>query len=145
MVGFEGVFGLSLYIIIVATLNFIPCNFGVDACVYTPEGIGYMEGVSSYFNQIFNNWWLLFLTFCWIFSVTLYNPLGVTITKHINALARAISDVSQTVLVWAIGLTVTLTVGQTYPNYVWEKIKASVIILQLIGFVFLISGNMIYN
>ena len=53
----------------------------------------------------------MFLTFCWIFNVTLYNPLGVTITKHINALARAISDVSQTVLVWGIGLTVTLTIG----------------------------------
>lgn len=104
-----------------------------------------MENTLSYFDQIFSNWWLLLLTFCWIFSIALYNPLGVTITKHINALARAISDVSQTVLVWAIGITVTFTVGSTYPNYKWEKLQTNVILLQLVGFVFLIFGNMIYN
>ncbi len=59
------------------------------------------------------------MTFCWIFNVTAYNPLGVTITKNINAVARAISDVSQTVLVWIIGLIVTLSVGKVYPNFVW--------------------------
>ena len=70
-------------------------------------------------DQIWANKFLLFLTFCWIFNVTAYNPLGVSITKHINAVARAISDVCQTVLVWAIGIIVTVSLGQTYPNLVW--------------------------
>lgn len=104
-----------------------------------------MENWTSYFNQIFSNWFLLFLTFCWIFNVTAYNPLGVNITKYINALARAISDVCQTVFVWAFGIIVTLTVGNTYPNFKWEKLEAEIIILQLIGFIFLVFGNLIYN
>jgi len=104
-----------------------------------------MENWASYFIQIFSNWLLLFLTFCWIFNVTAYNPLGVTITKYINALARAISDVCQTVFVWAIGIIVTVTIGSTYPNFKWEKLDGAVVGLQLLGFAFLVFGNLIYN
>lgn len=78
-----------------------------------------MEGWGSFINEVFGNKILLLLTFCWIFGVGSFNPLGVSITKHINALARAISDVCQTVLSWSIGIIVTLTLGKTYPNLIW--------------------------
>lgn len=119
VVGYEGVFGLTIYTIIVTVLCFVPCDFGPEACVYTREGLSYMEGLTSFLDQIWEHKLLLFFTFCWIFNVTAYNPLGVSVTKHINALARAISDVSQIVLVWGIGIVVTLTLGQTYPNLAW--------------------------
>lgn len=53
IVGYEGVFGLIIYTIIVTILCFVPCDFGPEACVYTREGWSYMEGLTSYFDQIF--------------------------------------------------------------------------------------------
>ena len=49
----------------------------------------------------------------------MFNVAGVTITKYINALARAIADVSKTILVWIMGLVVTLWLSPTYPNLKW--------------------------
>lgn len=40
---------------------------------------------------------------------------------------------------------VTVSAGQTKPNYKWELIKGGAIVVQLIGFFILISGNLIYN
>ena len=57
-----------------------------------------------------------------IIVTAFFNVSGVTITKHINALARVIADVSKTIVVWVIGLLVTLALGKTYPNLVWEKV-----------------------
>ncbi len=42
VVGYEGVFGIIIYTIIVTILCFVPCNFGPEACVYTREGYSYM-------------------------------------------------------------------------------------------------------
>lgn len=66
-------------------------------------------------------------------------------TKYINALARSIGDVTRTILVWMVGIIVTLTAGSKYPNYKWELIDGGVIAVQLVGFVILVAGNLIYN
>lgn len=55
-----------------------------------------------------------------IFSIATFNICGVTVTKYINALARSIGDVSRTVLVWIVGLLITVTLGQNRPNFKWE-------------------------
>ena len=80
-----------------------------------------------------------------IIVTAFFNVSGVSITKHINALARAIADVSKTVVVWILGMIITLSLGGTYPNLKWEKTEAMVIIFQLIGFCFLVLGNLVYN
>jgi hypothetical protein len=51
----------------------------------------------------------------------------VTVTKYINALARSIGDVTRTILVWGIGLIITVTAGATYPNYKWELVNIGAI------------------
>jgi hypothetical protein len=33
--------------------------------------------------------------------------------------ARSICDISRTVLVWAVGMGITVTLGRTRPNYKW--------------------------
>ena len=40
-------------------------------------------------------------------------------TKHINALARSIGDVTRTIVVWGVSLIITVTAGSIYPNYKW--------------------------
>jgi len=80
-----------------------------------------------------------------IFSIATFNITGVTVTKYINALARSIGDVTRTILVWGIGIIITVTAGATYPNYKWELLNGGAIALELLGFVILVSGNLVYN
>ena len=80
-----------------------------------------------------------------IFSIATFNICGVTVTKYINALARSIGDVTRTVLVWAIGIIITVTAGASRPNFQWELVKAGAILVELLGFLVLVAGNLIYN
>jgi hypothetical protein len=80
-----------------------------------------------------------------IFSIATFNICGVTVTKYINALARSIGDVTRTVLVWAIGIIITLSAGSTRPNFKWELLNVGAILLELVGFLILVGGNLIYN
>jgi hypothetical protein len=61
------------------------------------------------------------LAFCFlgVLSIATFNITGVTVTKYINALARSICDVTRTILVWIVGIIVTVTAGSVYPNYRW--------------------------
>jgi hypothetical protein len=70
---------------------------------------------------------------------------GVTVTKYINALARSICDVTRTVIVWIVGIIITVSAGVNKPNYKWELIDGAAIAIQLFGFFVLIAGNLIYN
>lgn len=55
--------------------------------------------------------------------VFFYNIAGNSITKYINAISRAIVNISGTVIVWIFGIILTLTLGKNYPNYRWEQVK----------------------
>lgn len=35
MVGFEGLFGMAIVLIVTTILSFIPCSFSENACVYS--------------------------------------------------------------------------------------------------------------
>jgi amino acid transporter len=85
--------------------------------------------------------------FCifYVFSVMTFNITGLSITRYINALARAVCDVSRTVIIWLVGIIVTLTVGQRQANYLWEKTEVLAVLLQLVGYALIVLGNLVYN
>lgn len=78
-----------------------------------------MENASSYFNSVGNDGFLLAFVILGVFSILTFNTSGVTVTKYINALARSICDVSRTVLIWIIGIVITVTVGTSQDVYKW--------------------------
>lgn len=119
VVGYEGMYGLIIEIILLPILTFVPCTFGVEACVFNTEAMPFLERPEMYFSQIGANGALLFFVILGIFSIATFNICGVTVTKYINALARSIGDVTRTVLVWAIGIIVTVTAGASRPNFQW--------------------------
>lgn len=119
VVGYEGAFGLSMYIILLPIISFIPCAFGVDACVFNYEGFPFLEKPSQYVSEAFSNGTLLIFCIIGVFSILTFNISGVTVTKHINALARSICDVTRTIIVWGVGILITATAGSKYPNYKW--------------------------
>ena len=145
MVGYEGVFGLSIQLVLLLIMSFVPCGFGVEACVISNAGMPFIENPGSYFSQAFDNGFLLLFIILGVFSIATFNVTGVTVTKYINALARSICDVTRTVIVWIVGILVSVTAGATKPNYKWELINGGAIAVQLLGFAVLIAGNLVYN
>lgn len=55
---------------------------------------------------------------------------GVSVTKHINAATRMVLDSLRTMVIWAFSL------GVKWETFCW---------VQIIGFVILLSGTIIYN
>jgi len=80
-----------------------------------------------------------------VFSILTFNTSGSSVTKFISALARSICDVSRTVLIWLVGIIVTVTAGESDPTYKWEALNTGRIVVQLVGFLVLIAGNLLYN
>lgn len=62
---------------------------------------------------------LLGLAIFTVIGILVFNVAGVTVTKYINALARAIANMTKSIIVWMLGLIVTVTLGSTYPNLKW--------------------------
>lgn len=78
-----------------------------------------MEGLTPFLNSVFNSYFLLLLIIFSIVTIMGYNAAGVTITKYINALARAIADVTKTIVVWVVSAIITAILSSDYPNYKW--------------------------
>ena len=128
----------------ISIFTFIPCEFGVEACVYTDWG-AYLERPDVYFQELGSNHILLGFCIFYVFTVMVFNITGLSITRYINALARAVCDVSRTVIIWIVGIVVTVTAGETKENYKWENIAGGAIAIQLFGFLLIIFGNLVYN
>ena len=54
-----------------------------------------------------------------IINVGLTNLNGVLITKYMNSSARSLVFMAKTVLVWIIGIIITLTLGKINKLYYW--------------------------
>ena len=72
-----------------------------------------------YFREVFGNPLILVAFFAVTLMLAFYNATGVLITKKISSLARAVVDVSRTVLIWLAGVLITATFGSSNPTYVW--------------------------
>ena len=119
LVGLEGLFAFTALGLIITVLNFVPCSFGEDACAYSESGEPFIEQTVGYFKSIASTALLLVSGILGVFSITIFNVCSVSVTKYINALARSICDVTRTVIIWLVGIIVTVTLGETRENYVW--------------------------
>jgi len=88
---------------------------------------------------------LAFYIILGIFTISAFNICGVNVTKHISSLARSIVDVSRTLVVWMGSILVTETYGVNNGNFSWENIAVGPMLLEGLGFIVLVCGNLIYN
>lgn len=65
-----------------------------------------------------------------IFSIAIFNFTGVTVTQKASAVSRSTIDVSRTILIWAVELALG-----------WNRFNW----LQLVGFILLAMGTLLYN
>ena len=145
MVGIEGVFGIIYCLIFIPILTFIPCPFQDSSCVFNTAGAKFMERPEMFFKEVGNSTFLLIMVPLEILAVGLFRTNGLAVTKYVNALARSLLNMTKTVVIWGIGIIVTVTAGESNKMYQWEKINAWGIVVQSVGFVFLVVATLLYN
>lgn len=126
-VGWEGVFGLFLIIIVLIPMYFIPWHL--------PSGPDFWQDQTRFedtidtFYQIFYIPTLTIEFFVNIISIALFNLCGLSVTREVSATTRVILDTVRIVFVWLISLV-----------FRWQKFN----FYQPIGCVLVIIGTFIY-
>lgn len=148
VVGTEGCWGLGFYAIALPILSVTTCHLKGGVCVEWPKSGGgnssHYENPGMFFSQFAHNGVLAFLVILGVGTIAVFNICGVNVTKHISSLARSVIDVSRTLLVWIVALIVSFTQSVGSPFH-WENTRWQAILLELVGFVVLVFGNLVYN
>eukprot|EP00331_Platyophrya_macrostoma_P023025 CAMPEP_0176442676 /NCGR_PEP_ID=MMETSP0127-20121128/21965_1 /TAXON_ID=938130 /ORGANISM="Platyophrya macrostoma, Strain WH" /LENGTH=338 /DNA_ID=CAMNT_0017827751 /DNA_START=248 /DNA_END=1264 /DNA_ORIENTATION=+ len=127
LVGFEGFFGLMFNVIVLVITSFIPCDVNnVQACNIN----GMMEDVPGAIKGIFGHGILFMWVILSMVSLGLTNYFAMTVTKVASALTRVVLSITILVIIWAYNLIFN---GEIF------------YVLQFVGFMILIVGNLIYQ
>ncbi|CAI2370311.1 unnamed protein product [Moneuplotes crassus] len=125
-VGWEGITGCFLWSVLLIIFQYIPCDGTI--C-----NNGRVENTRVAFDFIGDSVPLVFFLLGNIIFVAGMNGLGMIVTKYASAATRVILQQTKTVLVWIFFLI--------YPHGGHENFK----VLQLIGFLVLLVGVILYN
>lgn len=132
IVGYEGVWGSLVCIFVVFPL-----------CYLIPgSDNGHFEDTWDSITMVQNDSSLQCLVLIYIFSCATYNCSGMAVTSQLSAVHRTMLEASRTAAIWALDLFVHYGVndkasfGEAWMPYSW---------LQLVGFGFLILGQMVYS
>ena len=87
---------------------------------------------------------LLIIIIVGIILISFYNLNGLLITKYTDATNRALLGLVKIIIVWIIGFIVTKTAGIHNEKYKWESENILSIMLELLGFIFLSIGSILY-
>jgi hypothetical protein len=142
-VGWEGVWGCSFYIVFLIIAQNVSCsppvgdekNFATLICSYNERNEYFVEDTLFAFRQLGANRMLLFYCILYVCSIGIFNFVGITISKVLSSPARAVLDTIRTIVVWLFFI---------FP-IVDKCHREQFQFLQLIGFIFLIIGTVIYN
>eukprot|EP00347_Sterkiella_histriomuscorum_P020802 403336406 len=127
LIGWEGTWGMIFLAVLLPIFQYTKCES--QYCVN-----GKIEDTILAFEQLKENQNLLLFCFLYIFSIAIYNGLGITITKYASCVHQAVIDQSRVVTVWAFFIFIPSGVAQEEFRF-W----------QFIGFCIIVSGNIIYN
>lgn len=129
IVGWEGFFGFTFYLIALPIMQAIPCHPSGDFC---PDSK--IEDSIKAFYQMGDNPAIIGCAFGVICTIALFNFFGVATTKYASAPQRSTVDTSRTVLIWLFFLLVEVKGAEE--QFHW---------LQLLGFICLVFGTLLYN
>merc|ERR1712008_150274 len=123
----EGLWGVIMMCIVLAVMYAVP---GDDAGSY--------ENVVDSLHMLAGSGQLLAFVVFYLSSISFFNFFGVTISGQLSAVTRTINDAMRTMIIWIVELIVFYGISEKYGQK-WQPHSY----LQLIGFVFLITGNMV--
>ena len=126
-VGWEGIFGFSVLMVLLVPMYFIPWHLPASADFWqdTPRFEDAIDGLM----QMGQNWRLLLSNLGLIFSIAFFNFSGLTVTKTMSATTRMVLDSVRTIFIWVFSLSV-----------MWQKFEP----LQPVGYAVLFVGTCIY-
>ena len=145
LVFFEGLYGFLFMLILSVAGQFIPCPWSDTTNCVIVDGEYFIESFSVFFYQMSQNMLVWIFVACLIVSISISVPIAVTISKRINPLSRSLADVCRTLIIWAAGIVITVTIGEINPQYKLEDTSILVNILKALCFVILIFGTMLYH
>ena len=122
-VGLEGLFGVGYFVILLPILYFIPCS--LEFCLG-----GRVEDSILALKQIGTNSTIALYWTATTIIIAAFNWSGISTTKHASSLSRSTLQTTKTILVWVCSILIG------WETFLWP---------QLIGFIILALGTMIYN
>jgi hypothetical protein len=136
LVGWEGVFGTIYYTILLFGFYYIRCDINNPVCYVNQAGEARLEDFVFAIKQFSQSLPLCLISFGYITSIAVYNFAGISMTKFVSSSARAVMDNARTVIIWLFFL-----LAPALPK-TWREVF---IPLQLVGFVLLVFGTIVYN
>lgn len=121
VVGWEGTFGMLILGCVLVVMYNIP---------YPASATDRVEDAYDAALQISNSLPLAMAMMGNVLSIAFFNWFGISVTKHMNAATRMVLDSVRTVVIWAWGLL-----------FLHEEFY----VLQLVGFLVLLLGTVVYN
>jgi len=130
-VGLEGIWGILFQGVLIVVFAYLP---GSDHGHYQDIA----DAEYMYTRPGSRN--IVILTVIYMASIAMYNLCGLKVTQGISAVMRCLIDGCRTVAVWAVSLSLYYSGYEEYGSP-WTPHSG----LQLVGFVLLIFGTLIYN
>lgn len=115
-VGFEGLFGF------ITILIFIPILSMPSVAARSP-----FFDLTRGWHQTVDNPNVLFSGVIIACSIALFNFFGLSVTRHVSATARSLTDTCRTLAIWIVSLGLG-----------WEKLLFPISLLQVLGFSLLV-------
>ncbi|KAG6335152.1 hypothetical protein ID866_3936 [Astraeus odoratus] len=122
-VGYEGLFG-ALTVLLLMPIMGQPSFSSRSPFFDLPRGWHQMVDTPSVL-------WTSLAIAC---SISLFNYFGLSVTRHVSATARSLTDTCRTLSIWLISLGLG-----------WEKLLFPISLLQVIGFGLLVYGTFLFN
>ncbi|KAJ7098560.1 hypothetical protein B0H15DRAFT_797267 [Mycena belliarum] len=126
VVGVEGMFGCAL-LLFIATLSSV-------APALVPAPVRALADLGSGVAQMVAHPRVLVLGALATLSISLFDFFGVSITLHLSATARVLTDIARTVILWAIALAVG-----------WEALTWPASVYQVLGLLGLVAAVLTYH
>ena len=111
-VGWEGFFGTVSVLLFIPILS-IPSISALSSFFDLPRG----------WNQMINTPNVLYSSAAICLSIALFNFFGLSVTRHVSATARSLTDTCRTLSIWIVSLGLG-----------WEKLLFPISLLQVLGF-----------
>ena len=129
VVGLEGMWGIVYWAILLPIFQTINCT-SPELCPY-----GKLSYTTMAWEQYANNYLIILESIGICISIASFNGSGVTVTKNASAAQRSTIDSCRTLVVWVFFMIMPKS-SSFHESFHW---------LQLIGFIILVAGTLVYN
>ena len=99
MMGWEGVFGLLITVLILIPAQFLGCPFRDDQCVNS-----HIDDLALAYQQVREDTNLIILAAGFVCAAALFNALGAFTTKNTSAANRSVIEQMRVIVVWSFFL-----------------------------------------